>query len=735
MATTIVTKYGSDAPAASDIVRGELAVDTENGRLYTENAAGAVVEIGLKPEANVDVTGTITASGVVTANAGVVVDNITIDGTTLTSTDDFIVDASSDINLDAGGGQVRLKGSGSTFVTFNVDATPEVLLTGGPSFIGTTTSDAALTIFGSDGGSNVNALVFDMSAAGAATFNSTIAATSATFTTADNNPQLTLISTDADANAGPLLVLDRNSASPADSDVLGHLKFQGKNDAAEGVVYSEILTLASDVSDGTEEATMYIQSMVAGTVREKISILPNETVFNENSIDLDFRVESNNNANMLFVDGGNDAVGVGTGSPSGSGLHVYNSTGGEQYISSSNSAMRFVSTGGINYIQSGTATSSSSAAPLVFTNVGGSGETMRIDSSGNVGIGVVPSASHYTSLEIGNSGSSITGRGAADTHFMSGLFWDAASTYKYSTSSVAVGSYQITNGIHYWATAAAGTAGNAATPQTNMTLSASGNLLVGKTAASFGTAGVAVFGGGEIDITSTNEAPLFLNRLGSDGVIQYFYKDGTAVGSIGSTSGYLFIGGTAGSDAFLSFGESGVRPATSAGAARDAAIDLGGSTNRYKDIYTSGGIFLGGAVAANKLDDYEEGHHEPTVAMSTSGTITLSTSYDRFSYTKIGRLVTITGNPRISSVSSPVGTVSFTLPFAAASGATDEKRSGGVIRYYDNSAGSGSYNKALAWQIVENTSTLVIDNVNTDGSNLTPAASDEFYFSLSYITA
>ena len=65
MATTIVTKKGSGAPAASDLVEGELAVDTTNGRLYTENSSGAVVEIGLKPEANVDVTGTITASGLV----------------------------------------------------------------------------------------------------------------------------------------------------------------------------------------------------------------------------------------------------------------------------------------------------------------------------------------------------------------------------------------------------------------------------------------------------------------------------------------------------------------------------------------------------------------------------------------------------------------------------------------------------------------------------------------------
>ena len=61
MATTIVTKYGSDAPAASDLVRGELAVDTENGRLYTENSSGAVVEIGLNPSGNVDVTGSVTA--------------------------------------------------------------------------------------------------------------------------------------------------------------------------------------------------------------------------------------------------------------------------------------------------------------------------------------------------------------------------------------------------------------------------------------------------------------------------------------------------------------------------------------------------------------------------------------------------------------------------------------------------------------------------------------------------
>ncbi len=70
MATTIITKFGSGAPAASDVVRGELAVDTENGRLYTETSGGAVIEIGRNPSGNVDVTGTVTADGLTLNSEG-----------------------------------------------------------------------------------------------------------------------------------------------------------------------------------------------------------------------------------------------------------------------------------------------------------------------------------------------------------------------------------------------------------------------------------------------------------------------------------------------------------------------------------------------------------------------------------------------------------------------------------------------------------------------------------------
>ena len=57
---------------------------------------------------NATVSGTLGVTGVVTANAGVVVDEMTLDGDTLTATDTFTIDAVEDITLDAAGGQLEL---------------------------------------------------------------------------------------------------------------------------------------------------------------------------------------------------------------------------------------------------------------------------------------------------------------------------------------------------------------------------------------------------------------------------------------------------------------------------------------------------------------------------------------------------------------------------------------------------------------------------------------------------
>ena len=60
---------------------------------------------------------------------------------------------------------------------------------------------------------------------------------------------------------------------------------------------------------------MNIRTVVAGTLANRIHIDPTETVMNEDSHDLDFRVESNSDTNALFVEAGTDRVGIRQSSP------------------------------------------------------------------------------------------------------------------------------------------------------------------------------------------------------------------------------------------------------------------------------------------------------------------------------------------------------------------------------------------------------------------------------------
>ncbi|MDC3278977.1 tail fiber domain-containing protein [Litorivicinus sp.] len=241
------------------------------------------------------------------------------------TTGNLTLDVSGDIILDAAGTEVQLYKAGTKFGKFTTNSTPLGF------YIDAEISDGDMFFRGNDGGSTITALTLDMSAAGAATFNSTIAAGAATFTTADNTNQLTLVSTDADANAGPNLNLRRNSASPADGDLTGQLTFTNNNDAGEGTDYVTIHALSADVSNGSEDAAFYIKTMSAGTLRQRISIDNNATTFNEDGENLDFRVESDNSTHMLFVDAGNNRVGIGESSPSAR-LEIGGMAAGEQAL-------------------------------------------------------------------------------------------------------------------------------------------------------------------------------------------------------------------------------------------------------------------------------------------------------------------------------------------------------------------------------------------------------------------
>ena len=133
-----------------------------------------------------------------------------------------------------------------------------------------------------------------------------------TITVTDNSDTLTLISTDADANKGPVLNLYRNSGSAAPNDVIGKINITGRNDNSEDVIYQQYENLIADETDGTEDGYQIFYQMKAGTLTERYRIETGTMVINDPGNDFDFRIESNSNANMLLVDASADVVTFGT---------------------------------------------------------------------------------------------------------------------------------------------------------------------------------------------------------------------------------------------------------------------------------------------------------------------------------------------------------------------------------------------------------------------------------------
>jgi hypothetical protein len=203
-----------------------------------------------------------------------------------------------------------------------------------------------------------------------------------------------------------------------------------------------------------------------------------------------------------------------------------------------------------------------------------------------------------------------------------------------------------------------------------MRIDSSGNLLVGHTTVdSFTNVGHQLDADGYAIHTRISAPSLYVGRKTTDGSIMEFNKDGTTVGSIGSVGGSHVGIGSGDSGMFFRADTDSVQPYNPAGASgRDAAIDLGYSTNRFKDLYLSGGVYLGGTGSANKLDDYEEGTFTPSLGGSSSNpTVTYYAQYGY--YTKVGRMVYISLRVRASAYSGGSGNLQiYGLPFTPNTG-------------------------------------------------------------------
>jgi len=93
--------------------------------------------------------------------------------------------------------------------------------------------------------------------------------------------------------------------------------------------------------------------------------------------------------------------------------------------------------------------------------------------------------------------------------------------------------------------------------------------------------------------------------------------------------------------------------------------EAGNYAERGRFLSSGGLTFNGDTAAANALDDYEEGEHNPTIAAG-SGTPSIASAEDTLSYTKIGNKVFINGQLGGCSASGCSGTLTLTMPFAGA---------------------------------------------------------------------
>jgi hypothetical protein len=172
---------------------------------------------------------------------------------------------------------------------------------------------------------------------------------------------------------------------------------------------------------------------------------------------------------------------------------------------------------------------------------------------------------------------------------------------------------------------------------------AGNDFLINKTVNDTNLEGQEFRNDGQVAFTRDGNHPLIVRRNTNDGDIILIQKDSTTVGSIGN-SGTALVFENPNANSYFAFHannqsngifyQDGTSKVFGPYVARDDEIDLGASNARFKDLYLSGGAYLGGTVAANKLDDYETGTWSPVLNGSSSGT-----KSGVGSYVKIGKTV------------------------------------------------------------------------------------------------
>ena len=361
----------------------------------------------------------------------------------------------------------------------------------------------------------------------------------------------------------------RNSANNAWNTIC---ELDGTMLMEDGTATSPGLAFESDENSGLFTTGADKINFATGGV-ERLEIGSSEVVFNDTSNDVDFRVESNGQSHMLFVDAGNDRIGIGVSSPSylldletaaDSQLRIKSSSGSSSHESAillqrgSNESAIKNKAGGLEFFTGGLTTEDmrldSSGRLLVGTSAdlapdgfGSKIQSAALDFTasittrreGNNTSGTVVNFVKTRSTSLGGNTVVQSGDMLGGLNFYGADGTDANSLGGYIRCLVdgTPGSNDMPGRLEF-----ATTADGAASPTERMRIDASGNVLVGTSntnPSGNNVSGIALSAGGRVSANINGDAHRFGRAQGGD--ILQFQAAGSTEGSIsisGTTTSY-----------------------------------------------------------------------------------------------------------------------------------------------------------------------------------------------------